>query len=163
MADNPAYLLRRIVSGGQTGVDRAALDAALARGVPVGGWCPKGRRAEDGVIDPRYPLRETPLAAYAQRTAWNVRDSDGTLALLFDRPSPGTSLTMEEARAQEKALLCVDLAAPVDATAVTAWMAAHAIRVLNVAGPRQSEAPGIYEAAQLFLDAVFARLQEGVV
>ena len=70
-----------IVSGGQTGVDRAALDAALALGMRCGGWCPAGRWAEDGPIDPRYPLRETPSGDPAQRTEWNVRDSDATLIL----------------------------------------------------------------------------------
>ena len=72
-------LPERIVSGGQTGADRAALDWAIERGIPHGGWCPRGRRAEDGRIDRRYALRETPAHDYQQRTRWNVRDSDGTL------------------------------------------------------------------------------------
>ena len=147
-----------IVSGGQTGVDRAALDAARARRLPVGGWCPQGRRAEDGVIAARYPLTETPLPAYAQRTVWNVRDSDGTLVLLFDKPSPGTNLTIETVAAQGKALLLVDLITSPEAAAVTAWIAENGIRVLNVAGPRESEAPGIYEAARVFLDALFEQI-----
>jgi hypothetical protein len=71
-----------IVSGGQTGADRGALDAALAAGVPCGGWCARGRRAEDGTIPARYPLRETPTAEYPQRTSWNVRDCEGTAFLL---------------------------------------------------------------------------------
>jgi hypothetical protein len=146
--------IQKIVSGGQTGVDRAALDVAMALGIPVGGWCPHGRRAEDGVLDPRYPLTETPLAAYAQRTAWNVRDSDGTLILFSDRPSPGTTLTREEAQAQGKALLLVDLTANPGAMEVLRWLGANGIRVLNVAGPRESEAPGVYEAARAFLERV---------
>ena len=152
-------LIERIVSGGQTGVDRAALDVAMALGLPVGGWCPKGRRAEDGVIDPRYPLTETPLAEYAQRTAWNVRDTDGTLVLLFNKPSPGTKGTIEEARVQGKALLLIDLTAYPKGIDVTAWIVANGIQVLNVAGPRQSEAPGVYEAARAFLNDVFGQCQ----
>src|SRR5262249_20137195 len=88
-------LIARLVSGGQTGVDRAALDAALEVGVPCGGWCPKGRKAEDGRIDDRYPLCETPSAAYSQRTRWNVRDSDGTLVLAWGEPTGGTLLTVK--------------------------------------------------------------------
>ncbi len=149
--------IEKIVSGGQTGVDRAALDAAIALGLPVGGWCPKGRRAEDGVIDPRYPLIETPDEQYAQRTAWNVRDSDGTLVLLFDKPSPGTNVTIEEANALEKALLLVDLTTNAEEMEVLGWLEANGILVLNVAGPRESEAPGIYEAARAFLDDVFGK------
>src|SRR5262245_37799508 len=87
----------RIVSGGQTGVDRAALaaalDPAIAPGLPRGGWCPTGRRAEDGPIPDRYPLAETPTDEYPQRTEWNVRDSDGTLILTRGAPDRGTALT----------------------------------------------------------------------
>ncbi len=152
-------LILRIVSGGQTGVDRAALDVAMALGFPVGGWCPKGRRAEDGVISETYRLTETPLAEYAQRTAWNVRDTDGTLVLLFNKPSPGTKATIEEARVQGKALLLIDLTAYPKGIDVAAWMVANGIQVLNVAGPRQSEAPGVYEAARAFLGDVFGQRQ----
>jgi putative molybdenum carrier protein len=74
----------KIVSGGQTGADRAALDWALARGVPCGGWCPKGRKAEDGPIDLKYPLKETPSSSYLQRTEWNVRDSDATVVFSIE-------------------------------------------------------------------------------
>src|SRR5215217_2323846 len=88
----------KIVSGGQTGVDRAALDVALELGIECGGWCPAGRQAEDGPIDARYPLRETPSADPAQRTEWNVRDSDATLLLTTGAASPGTELTREVAR-----------------------------------------------------------------
>ena len=149
--------IEKIVSGGQTGVDRAALDAAMALGLPVGGWCPKGRRAEDGVVDPRYPLIETPDEQYAQRTAWNVRDSDGTLVLLFDKPSPGTNVTIEKAKALGKALLLVDLTSNAEEMEVLGWLEANGILVLNAAGPRESEAPGIYEAARAFLDDVFGK------
>src|SRR3989442_8006923 len=88
-----------IVSGGQTGVDRAALDTALALGLTCGGWCPRGRRAEDGPLPARYPLRETPSASYPERTEWNVRDSDGTLVLHHGRLRGGTALTNRPDRA----------------------------------------------------------------
>ena len=81
-----------IVSGGQTGADRAALDWALAHRVECGGWCPKGRKAEDGPIDPKYPLIETPSAAYLQRTEWNVRDSDATVLFSIEPTLTGGSL-----------------------------------------------------------------------
>ena len=80
-------MLAKIVSGGQTGVDRAALDVALDLSLPCGGWCPKGRKAEDGPIAAHYPLTETPLDSYPQRTEWNVRDSDGTLVLTRGKPA----------------------------------------------------------------------------
>lgn len=81
--------LIKIVSGGQTGADRAALDWALAHGVPCGGWCPKGRKAEDGPIDLKYPLKETPSSSYIQRTEWNVRDSDATVVFSNRGPRVG--------------------------------------------------------------------------
>ena len=88
-------IVERIVSGGQSGVDRAALDVARELGYPTGGWCPKGRRAEDGPIDDGYPLIETPSDRYVQRTRWNVRDSDGTLILLRGAAEGGTRITIE--------------------------------------------------------------------
>ena len=90
--------MRKVVSGGPTGVDRAALDAACALGLALGGWCPRGRRAEDGAIPAEYPLRETPGEDYAERTEWNVRDASATLVLTRGQPSPGTALTIELAR-----------------------------------------------------------------
>ncbi|NBB74153.1 MAG: molybdenum cofactor carrier [Bacteroidetes bacterium] len=138
--------MQKIVSGGQTGVDRAALDAALEHGVPIGGWCPRGRRAEDGQLAARYPLQETPATDYAQRTAWNVRDSDGTLILVAGAPEGGTALTVEEARRRKKPFLQTDVEAN-GVNRIHTWLRQHDVAVLNVAGPRASEAPGIYEAA----------------
>lgn len=144
-----------MISGGQTGVDRAALDAARAVGMPVGGWCPRGRRAEDGRIADRYPLRETPSAVYAQRTSWNVRDSDGTLILTMEAPRGGTALTMREAERHGKPLLHLALPGDDAHRRATAWLRENDIRTLNVAGPRESEAPGIYDRARRFLHELF--------
>jgi hypothetical protein len=139
-----------IVSGGQTGADRGALDAALEAGVPCGGWCPRGRRAEDGTIPERYPLRETPTAEYPQRTAWNVRDSDGTVILHRGRVDRGTALTKRLARRARKPVLLLDVrtAAP---PALAAWIGQEGIERLNVAGPRESRAPGLQAAVARFL------------
>lgn len=145
----------RVVSGGQTGVDRAALDAAIALGLPIGGWCPRGRRGEDGPIPERYPLRETPNADYSERTEWNVRDSDATLILHRGPMSGGTRLTAELARRLGKPLLARDLAAPIDVRAIADWLVANHVRVLNCAGPRESGAPGIGEESQRIFAAVF--------
>jgi len=94
-----------IVSGGQTGADRAALDWALTHGVEYGGWCPKGRKAEDGPIDAKYPLKETPSVSYVQWTEWNVRDSDATVLFSIGRTLTGGSpKTMEFARKHKKSL-----------------------------------------------------------
>lgn len=151
--------LRKIVSGGQTGVDRAALDAALAHGVAVGGWCPKGRRAEDGRIPDRYPLEETPSEAYEQRTAWNVRDSDGTLIVTDGTLEGGTALTMDEARERGRPVLHVRTTDAVPIPMIQAWKTEHNVRVLNVAGPRASEVEGIYDEARALLDQLLTRLE----
>src|SRR5437588_205155 len=103
-------MIARLVSGGQTGVDRAALDAALEMGVPCGGWCPKGRKAEDGRIDDRYPLVETPSPGYSQRTRWNIRDADATLILSWEELTGGTLLTVNECRKAGKPHTVIDLA-----------------------------------------------------
>ncbi len=141
----------KIISGGQTGVDRAALDVALELGLPCGGFCPRGRIAEDGVLDGRYPLEETPLADYAQRTAWNVRAADATLILHRGPVSGGTALTVRLARRAGKPVLMVDLGESLDPAAVAAWVRSFA--VINVAGPRESQLPGIYAAARSLLRA----------
>ena len=150
-------VLTRIVSGGQTGVDRAALDVALELGLPCGGWCPRGRRAEDGPLDPRYPLRETPTKSYAERTEWNVRDSDGTLVLTVGPARGGTALTVELAQHLGKPVLVVDLDGGEAASPalVVDWIRGYDIAVLNVAGPRASETSGIQaRAMELLRDAL---------
>lgn len=146
--------LARIVSGGQTGVGRAALDVAIARGIPHGGWCPRGRRAEDGRIPARYALREHAAADYPARTEQNVVDSDGTLVLAIGVPTDGTALTVRLAVRHGRPHLAVDLDDAPDANVVAAWLDAHRIDVLNVAGPRESTHPGIHERAAAFLDRV---------
>jgi len=152
-------LIRRIVSGGQSGADRAALDAAIGLGVEYGGWCPAGGWAED-LPDPpgllaAYPgLRETPSADPAQRTEWNVRDSDATLILVpAGVTSPGTLLTEALAKRMGRPLLRLD---PSDRDAVAAVIGfvqgdSTGTR-LNVAGPRESEASGLHAAARLLLE-----------
>lgn len=146
--------LVRIVSGGQTGVDRAALDVALALGLPCGGWAPRGRRAEDGAIPRRYPMRETRRSSYAERTRLNVRDADGTLILTRGQPTGGTALTVALARRLGKPHLLVDLRAAPDPAAIGDWIDTHHIRVLNIAGPREGTCPGIYDQAKTLLEAL---------
>jgi hypothetical protein len=151
-------MIERIISGGQTGVDRAALDAALALGIPCGGWCPKGRRAEDGRIPERYPLEEASSSEYPVRTQMNVEDSDGTLVLSSGSPRGGTALTIKLARRLNKPYLLIDLSQEADPRKVRDWLKNNAIQVLNVAGPREGESPGIHEKASSFLREVLARV-----
>jgi hypothetical protein len=147
----PATRPAKIVSGGQTGVDRAALDAAIALGIPHGGWCPKGRLAEDGTIPPQYRLVETDLPDYAERTERNVLDSDATLILCRGQPTGGTELTRRLARRHGKPHRVVDLDQPIDWPAIRRWLARHGTGTLNVAGPRESQCPGIHAQAAEFL------------
>jgi hypothetical protein len=137
-------------------VDRAALDVALDLGLPCGGWCPRGRKAEDGPLPDRYPLTETPFPSYRQRTRRNVRDSDGTLILVRGQPTGGTALTLDVARRLRKPFLVVDPAGPLGAADVRAWAAENGVHVLNVAGPRASENPDLYDQALHFLRQLLA-------
>jgi hypothetical protein len=150
----------RIVSGGQTGVDRAALDVALELGTDCGGWVPAGRGAEDGRIPHRYPnLREADAAEPAVRTRLNVRDSDATLLVTRGVPAGGSALTRELAGEIGRPLLHVDLARlsrSDAAAAVRSWLDHTRPGTLNVAGPRESEAPGIYGAARALLSEALA-------
>ena len=146
--------VNEVVSGGQTGVDRAALDVAQELGIPCGGWCPQGRRAEDGIIPDRYPLQETPGKNYNIRTEKNVRDSDATLILNLGPLEGGTALTVEIAKRLHRPCLVVELEKAPDPAAVREWLRNHQIRKLNIAGPRESKWPGIQKSAAAFLRLV---------
>jgi hypothetical protein len=140
-----------IVSGGQTGVDRAALDAAIELGIPHGGWCPRGRLAEDGRIPDRYQLRESDSSEYPVRTEQNVLDSDATLILYRGRLSGGTELTRRLAQQHRRPNLAVDLDGSSDVAEVCRWLQEKEVQTLNVAGPRESQSPGIGAMAKEFV------------
>ena len=144
------------MSGGQTGVDRAALDVAIALGIPHGGWCPRGRRAEDGVVPAHYALVEHASPDYAARTEANVAAADATLILARGALAGGTALTRDFARRLKKPFLIVDLDTRPDPKTVRDWLAGHDVGTLNVAGPRESQRPGIGDEARAFLRDVLA-------
>jgi hypothetical protein len=149
--------LRTIVSGGQTGADRAALDWAIEHGVPHGGWCPAGRRAEDGPLDVRYQLMETEGEGYRARTVRNVRDSDATLIVNLGELEGGSLETLRIAERRGKPVRVVQADAPPDESDIVslrAWLGAVRVGRLNVAGPRESKRPGIYAATLGLLDRV---------
>ena len=149
--------IMKIISGGQTGVDRGALDAAIALGIEHGGWCPLGRLAEDAPIPARYQLRETDSPRYAERTERNVLEADATLILFRGKLSGGTRLTRQLAVRHKRPCLVIDLEQAVEADEVHRWLRQHDVSVLNVAGPRESQSPGIGRAAEWFLTSVFRR------
>jgi hypothetical protein len=152
----PLFRDLKIVSGGQTGADRAALDWALAHHLPHGGWCPKGRWAEDGPLKRRYLLQETPSSNPAQRTEWNVRDSDGTV-IFSNRTtlSGGSRLTAKFARDYQKPWLHLHSHSSNPATALKKFIRHHKIKLLNIAGPRASQAPQVGEFVKMILDQAF--------
>ena len=142
--------LSKLVTGGQTGVDRGALDAALAAGFSCGGWCPPGRPAEDGTIPARYPVAEMQGGSYRERTKQNVIDSDATLVIYFGELHGGTEQTVLDCIEHEKPYKLIDAAeiAPGRAAELTAqFIARHGVSVLNVAGPRASHAPEAHRYA----------------
>jgi len=148
--------LEKIVSGGQTGADRAGLDVAMKVGLPVGGYCPNGRLAEDGTVPECYPLIELTKGGYSARTERNVIESDGTLIFNIGKLSGGARLTVECARKHNKPHLVIQLdAARPNVPTLAVWLAQNIIRVLNIAGPRESKAPGVHNLASRFLDEFF--------
>jgi Circularly permutated YpsA SLOG family len=166
MNDRVMNIVKRIVSGGQTGVDQAALRAAQALGLPCDGWCPPGRLCESGTIPSIFPLRETPAERSveateiprSQRTEWNVRDSDATLILQprhFVKLDPGTDWAARCAARYGKPLLVFDPGDPTAVDAVKAWLESLSIHTLNVSGPSERTVPGIGDQTYLLLFQVF--------
>lgn len=149
--------LRKIISGGQTGADRGALDAALEAGFPCGGWCPEGRKAEDGPIDARYPVQVLPGAGYRKRTIRNIQDSDGTVIFCGGQPIGGSALTFDQCKRLGKPCLVIDTRELTPSRAAETLVEAlelHHIQVLNVAGASESRTPGI----QAYVREVFGLL-----
>ncbi|MFA5191135.1 MAG: putative molybdenum carrier protein [Verrucomicrobiia bacterium] len=149
-------MISRIVSGGQTGADRAALEFAIEHNISHGGWCPKGRRAEAGPIDPRYNLMETPSANYEQRTEWNVRDSEATVIFTLSPELSGGSKKTEDF-AKKHAKKCLHLHAKLETPAVflTKFVEYHKVQVLNVAGTRGSKEPTVGQFVKRVLEEAF--------
>ncbi len=144
-------MIERIVSGGQTGADRAGLDAAIACGIPHGGWCPKGRTAEDGVIPERYQLTETEGVSYLARTERNVKQSDGTVIFTLGELAGGSLRTVDFARRHRKPWKHIQLGGIGDeqaAEALRRFVTEQGIKVLNVAGSSESREPGLHQRVQ---------------
>ncbi|MBK7727222.1 MAG: putative molybdenum carrier protein [Gammaproteobacteria bacterium] len=156
--ESKQFPIRKIVSGGQSGADRAALDWAIANGIEHGGWCPSGRRAEDGEIESKYQLSETPSRSYLPRTKQNVCDSDGTLIVNSGMLDGGTLNTKRFAEKQKKPVIVAKVAVGIgigQVEQICLWLQDYGIEVLNVAGPRESKRPGIYRQTFELLDRVF--------
>jgi uncharacterized phage-like protein YoqJ len=144
--------INKIISGAQTGVDRAALDVARELQIRYSGWCPRGRWAEDGTISDEYlNMTETPSADPKQRTEWNAKDSDGTLIILNSGPQGGTLYTIEMAKQCNKPYYIQDLSETEKYEEIHDWIKTNFIYELNIAGSRESQAPGIYKAAYSFI------------
>ena len=135
-------------------MDRAALDVAIDLHIQCGGFCPKGRKSEDGIIPARYPLTETATEEYSERTELNVKWADATLVLVDQQPDKGTVLTIELCKAHNKALMQTDFSGTVNDTQIVQWILKNKIKILNIAGSRESSSPGIYGKAYQLLRKV---------
>lgn len=146
-----------ILAGGQTGVDRAALDWAISHGIAHGGWCPRGRTAHDGPLPERYQLNETEAIGYSQRTRMNVRDADATLIIHHGLLVGGTRLTLRFADEMEKPVELIDLSKdwPSQTIQVQAWWTGLNLHSLNMAGPSEDRVPGIYGLSLEFLQQLW--------
>jgi hypothetical protein len=140
-------MIEKILSGGQTGVDRAALDVALELAISCGGWCPAGRHADDGPIPARYPLQETADMDHTVRTENNVRDSDGTLMFYRGKLQGGSAYAVLMAQKLARPVLAIDVDAPPAPAEVVAWLARHGVRRVHIGGQREVTSPGIYAQA----------------
>ena len=152
-----SYRVEKIISGGQTGVDRAALDFAIQNNIACGGRCPKGRLAEDGRIDDKYPLTETNTTLYVERTKRNVKEGDGTLILYSGELGNGSAYTAKYAQKKKKPLLVIRTDEPDLKETTARWIENNRIKVLNIAGPRESTSPGIYNETMKILEMVFKK------
>jgi hypothetical protein len=151
----------RIISGGQTGVDRGALDAALEAGFPCGGSCPEGFKAEDGVIPERYPVEELANADYVQRTLRNIQDGDGTVIIYSEQPEGGTEQTLLGCLNQGVPYLLIDASLCSVGEAgrrIAAFVTEQELQVLNVAGPRASKWPDAREYTYLAVSTLFRHI-----
>jgi Circularly permutated YpsA SLOG family len=151
-------MVRIIVSGGQTGVDRAAHDFAMKRAILCTGWCPKGRLAEDGVIPEHYPLIETEEEGSEARTEANVSYSDGTLIIYDTSADDGTRYTMEMAYKHEKPFYMHDTSKDVMPDIIAHWLRKFNVTILNIAGSKESHSPGIHGTSMSILEQLFSFL-----
>lgn len=134
-----------IISGGQTGADRAGLDWAIANGIPHGGWCPQGRKAMDGPLDVQYNLQETPSRSYKQRTRWNVRDTDATVVFtVAPEATDGSLRTLQCAEEMAKPRLHLHPGLEAPHVLLAGFLVKHGVQRLNVAGSREEKEPGLY-------------------
>lgn len=150
-------MIKKIISGGQTGADQAALDVAIESGIPHGGWIPKGRKTENGILPAKYKLQEMPTASYPKRTEQNILDSDGTLIISHGKLTGGSALTEKLANKHSRPCLHVDLNKTNGfraAILVNSWLIQNGIEFLNVAGPRASKDPEIYQNTKDILKTV---------
>ncbi len=151
-------MVTKIISGGQTGADQGALDAAIKLNIPHGGWIPKGRLTEDGVLPDKYQLKEMPTASYPKRTEQNVIDSDGTLIITHGKLTGGSKLTREFALKHAKQILHINLNIVIPFNAareIITWIRKNNINILNVAGTRASDNPLIHDATMDIIEAVY--------
>lgn len=149
-----------IISGGQTGADRAALDFALANGIHCSGWCPRGRRAEDGQIEEKYPLLEAKSELYQHRTRLNVKDADATLIINDGSYSRGTELTLKCATQYEKPVIVITGTDESELVRLLTWLNRYRPIILNIAGPRGSEGSAIYQLTTMILDKTLKKSRQ---